>query len=127
MILLIFISFALAGCKKDNNCNVNNGVQFCPLIQVENYEGAGKIINDYLECQKNNDSNQNLNNLKDWFECKECVDSVVLSGVMILTFPPQTEYFIKFEINGNYIEKIIDIFIYDDGHLEFNLFHETSN
>jgi hypothetical protein len=125
LLFLAFLSLTtmLTGCNKDDvNCSYNT--EFCSFISSEEYNETGTYIDKYLSGLKTNLSDEDkLQKLKDWLECKSCVEIVeILCVSCIYTNPPQSELRVTFIVNGQKIEKILDIIM--DDPLRFRTYHD---
>jgi hypothetical protein len=120
---LFFLSIMQGGCKKeDENCSYN--YEFCAFVSTEEYNETGIYIDKFLiGLQSNLSDEDKLQKLKDWLECKNCVNSVEIRCVScILTNPPQSELSITFYVNGQQIVKVLDIIM--DNPLRFRTYHD---
>jgi len=121
-VALFVIIAGLAGCS-GNEGSCANDEEFCALINAENFDGTGPVIDDYLEGLRSKLSDEEkLDRLVDWLECKSCVKRAdIICNSCIYTNPPQSELKIVFVINEVQVERILDIQMRDP--LLFSGFH----
>ncbi|MCO6498392.1 MAG: hypothetical protein J5I50_12105 [Chitinophagaceae bacterium] len=123
ILILLLSAVALTGCEKDKiACSDDRA--FCALVQQENYDDLVPIINKFLKKQNRNlTDTQQLNQLKDWLECKSCVSYVeLLCNSCVYTLPPQSELLVRFSVNGQQVDKVLDVIM--DKPLRIREFHQ---
>lgn len=120
--IIILISFTLWSCKKDK-LTCSHESEFCSLVDNQDFDATGAIIDDYLARLKKNKPDENLEKLADWLECMSCVDKAkILCNSCIETLPPQSELSIEFNSSGQKIDKTLDIIMSDP--LEYRGYHD---
>ena len=100
----------LTNCKKEvDTCTYQN--EFNALIQSADYDQTIPLINLFLSGQDKNISNaEKLQNLADWLKCKSSVSTAeVLCNSCIKTNPAQSEFYISYIVNGQNVDKTLDI------------------
>jgi hypothetical protein len=118
---LFFINILfLCSCQKENNLYPKASI--CPEIAKNNYEEAGVIINDFLSSQVNNRNNK-TEELKNYLQNCNCIDSVSVSSNHIYSYPLIKEFSIRFIFKQDTIQKVMDIYMFDNSKLEFHKFH----
>jgi hypothetical protein len=119
---ILFLScFSLFSCKKDKTDSAEEDT-FCTLINENNFNATGPLINNFLATLNNESTSESLNKLSTWLENKSCVDTaIVLCNSCIETLPPQSELSIDFISNGQKVNKIMDILM--DDTLKFREYH----
>jgi hypothetical protein len=66
-----------------------------------------------------------LEELDTWLKSQECIQSVTLQDFLIKTNPPQRKFIVEFKSSkGSTLTKVINIFVWGDGRLEFNNLHD---
>ena len=113
-ILLSLSLLVLYSCSKDS-CNENS--DFCDFVYDDKLDETLPLINSFLEdLDYNYDKDDydaievNLIKLKEWFECKECVDSVViLCNSCIETIPLQSELKIYYNAGNENNPAVLDV------------------
>ncbi len=95
MVILLYMVFS-GGCTKDNMLCTDDG-KFCRSIVNSGEEKALAAINSYLSKQgKNQADSTKLRLLKDWLECKSCIQEVrILCNSCIETYPTQSELSVR--------------------------------
>lgn len=120
---LILLTLVLTSCKKEN-VKCSDDTEFCSLIDKEEYNNTGSIIDKYLSGQKKKLSDsEKLEQLRDWLKCKSCVSNAeILCNSCIYTNPAQSELKVSFIVNGQKVEKCLDIVM--DKPLRVRTYHE---
>lgn len=123
--ILLFMSILFTACKKEEvKCSDNT--EFCAFISAEEYDKTGVLIDKYLSgLQRNLSDEEQLNKLKDWLVCKNCVDKVEITDDLVLTNPPKRALITSFIINGQRTEK--SLFILMSEPLRFGHYSEPNN
>ena len=76
-VLTVFILILMfAACKKDKRGCADED-SLCVLVEDGNLEGSTNIMSNYLASLIGTD-NHKLAKLKDWLECKRCVEEVYM-------------------------------------------------
>lgn len=120
--IIILSSFTLGSCTKDK-LNCSNESEFCSLVDNQDFDATGAIIDDYLAGLNKNEPEENLEKLADWLECKTCVEKVeILCNSCIETLPAQSELSVEFNSGGQEIEKTLDILMSDP--LRYRGYHD---
>lgn len=118
---ILLICFTLWTCKKENIVCTNDKT-FCVLVNDQNFDATGPLFDDFLATLNKDDQDKNLEELKDWLECKSCVEKAkILCNSCIETGPPQSELIVYFISNGKTIKKTLDILMGDP--LTFRRYH----
>ena len=113
--IILFACLTLWTCNKDDET-------FCALVNEENFDATGPLIDDFLATLKNGNQADHLAKLKEWLECKSCVEKAqILCNSCILTFPPQSELSVDFVSNGIIITMTLDILMSEP--LKFRAYH----
>ncbi|QLH28385.1 MAG: hypothetical protein HWD63_02640 [Candidatus Parvibacillus calidus] len=91
MVILLYMVFS-GGCAKDSVLCTDDGI-FCGSMVNYVDEKALAAINSYLNRQEKNQADSvKLRLLKDWLECKSCIQEVrILCNSCIETYPAQSE------------------------------------
>lgn len=120
---ILLLTTILTSCKKDN-VKCSDDTEFCAFVNKEEYNNTGSIIDKYLSRQKESLSdNEKLEQLRDWLKCKSCVSNAeILCNSCIYTNPAQSELKVLFIVNGQQVEKVLDIIM--DKPLKFRTFHD---
>ncbi|PCH66437.1 MAG: hypothetical protein COC01_07965 [Bacteroidetes bacterium] len=117
--ILVLINTA---CKKDKIICTDEE-SFCAFVDDQNFDATGTLINDFLTGLKKNENDENLEKLRNWFECKSCVKKAeIICNSCIETLPEQSELSIDFISNGQDINKTLDISM--DEPLKFHRYHD---
>ena len=118
---ILLTCLTLWTCKKDKvSCSDDN--TFCSLVDDQNFEATSQIIDDFLATLKKGTQDDKLEKLKDWLECKSCVNKAeILCNSCIKTLPAQSELNVDFISNGQSITMTLDILM--DDPLEFRSYH----
>jgi hypothetical protein len=112
----------LVMCLTFWTCEKDNGEEFCALVNEQNFEATGPLIDDFLATLKNGDEGYKLEKLRKWLESKDCVGKVqILCNSCIETLPPQSELSVEFISNGNTITLTMDILM--DDPLTYRTYH----
>ncbi len=116
---IILLTSTLSSCKEHAD-----DTEFCTFIEKAEYNNTASIIDKYLSGQKKNLSdNEKLEQLRDWLKYKSCVsDAEILCISCIQTDPPQSELKVLFTVDGQHVEKVLDIIM--DNPLKFRTFHD---
>lgn len=118
----IILILSLTACKKDKMICTDEEI-FCAFVEDQNFSATGTIIDDFLAGLKKNKNDENLEKLRNWFECKSCVEKAkILCNSCIETSPAQSELSIDFTSNGQDINKTLDILM--DEPLKFHRYHD---
>lgn len=122
-IIFILIIGLLTNCKKDDP-KCANDLDFCTLIEVEDYNETGLLLDNYLSGLKSQLSDeQKLGQLKDWLECKSCVSKAeILCNSCIFTDPPKSSLKLSFVFNDQQKEK--QLYIVMDNPLRFSNYND---
>ncbi len=76
----------------------------CTLVDDNNLEGATNVMRNYLAKLIGNTHNQQLNKLKNWLECKRCVEEVYMPCMSCIEDPsPPRIIGIDFVQNGQIV------------------------
>lgn len=119
--ILVLSCFSLSSCKKDKADTAEED-PFCVLVNENNYDATGPLINSFLATLNNENTDESLKILSDWLENKCCIDTaIMLCNSCIKTQPPQSELSIIFISNGQKVNKIMDILM--DDTLKFRDYH----
>ena len=121
LFVFILLTLTLWSCKKLNiGCSENK--TFCTLIDDQEFDATGTLIDNFLANRRKNKPDKNLDKLKDWLECKSCVDKVeIICNSSIYTLPPQSELSVDFISNGQTETMIMDILMSET--LKFRAYH----
>ena len=120
ILLLLLSFFAISSCKKDKTNPEDN---FCTLVESQNYEGTGPLVDAFLAGLDNTTQDEQLNQLKNWMAAKSCVDSVGIMCISCIeTLPPQSELRVVFISAGRDTSLTMDILMSEP--LKFRTFHE---
>jgi hypothetical protein len=122
-LLVYFILFSFTGCQKDENNGPNQKNSICPEIAMSNYEEAALMINEYLKVQQFNDKVNKRDKLINYLDNCDCIDTINISSTIIYTYPSVQEFSIRFIINRDTINKVLDVYLYNDSKLEIHKFH----
>jgi hypothetical protein len=120
---ILLLTTILTSCKKDN-VKCTGDTEFCASVNKEEYNNTGAIIDKYLSGQKESLSdNEKLEQLRDWLKCKSCVSNAeILCNSCIYTNPAQSELIVLFIVNGQQVEKVLDVIMSKP--LKFRTFHD---
>ncbi|MBX2967576.1 MAG: hypothetical protein KF845_15650 [Cyclobacteriaceae bacterium] len=117
--VFVMVSFFTACEKEDVACTDEKA--FCNLVNKQEFNATGQVIDNFLESLQKNDDLA-LEKLKEWLECKSCVKTAeILCNSCIETLPLQSEILVKFNANGQVVEKTMDISMSDK--LKFEGYH----
>jgi hypothetical protein len=120
-VLIILTSLTFWTSKKDKII-CSHEYEFCSFVSKQDFDATGPLIDDFLAGLKNNKTDENLENLLIWLECKDCVISAkIFCNSCIQTFPPQSEIQVVFNNNGQQVTMIMDIIM--DEPLKFREYH----
>jgi hypothetical protein len=121
--VVIISAFLLTTCT-ENDFECRNNQQFCSSIQSENLQKTETVINEFLkELSVDLDSQEKLERLRDWLQCKSCVaHAEIFCNSCIYTLPPISELNITFIIEGQETEKVMDIIMSEP--LRFAGYHD---
>ncbi len=113
-----FSILLLSSCSK-NEASPAQEKLFCTLVQEEEFDQTGVVINNYLE---STNPNPDLEDLVSWLNSMQCVSSAtIICDSCIETFPPQSELEVEFKVNGKRVTKVMDILM--DDPLRFLRYH----
>jgi hypothetical protein len=120
---LVSITIVFTSCKKDPN-DCTQEVEFCGFINAEEFDKTGTLMDRFLEGVATNLTDQEkLEKLIVWLECKNCVaDAEIICKSCIYTFPAQSELKVRFIVNGQPTDKILDISMSEP--LRFRSYHD---
>ena len=119
--IILLTCATLWTCKKEKIFCADDDA-FCLLVNEQNFDETGPLIDDFLETLKIHDQAKNLEKLKDWLECKSCVTKAkILCNSCIKTLPAQSELSVKFIAGGQSVKKTLDILM--DDPLKFRAYH----
>ncbi len=123
LILVCLSVTILLSCKGEEVLVACDDPEFCNFITAEAFDKAAPVINQYLASQKSSlSSDQKLDDLKSWLECKTCVSSAeLICNSCIYTLPAQSEISVRFSVNGKDTVRIMDIEMSNP--LKFVIFH----
>ena len=118
---ILLTCLTLWTCKKDKFV-CSDDETFCALVDNQNFDATGPLTDDFLVTLKKDNQDENLKKLKDWLECKSCVDKVkILCYSCIKTYPLQSELSVDFISNGQTVKMTLDILM--DSPLKFRAYH----
>lgn len=118
---ILLACLTLWTCKKDKVVCSDNET-FCALVDDQNFDATGPLIDDFLAKLKKDNQDENLEKLKNWLECKSCVDKAkILCNSCIKTLPLQSELSVDFIFNGQTVKMTLDILM--DDPLKFSAYH----
>lgn len=120
--VIIFLTcITLWTCNKEK-APCSDDQPFCSLVDNQDFDSTGSIINNYLAGLKKNKKDENLVKLRNWLECKSCVDRAqIICNSCIKTNPPTSELSVDFNSNGQKVTVIIDILM--DEPLKYYAYH----
>lgn len=96
---IIFI-LALTACKKDK-LKCMDEEAFCTLVEEENFADTRAIIGNFLAKLIGNNQDRSMKKLKDWLECKRCVDKAKVICISCTgSMPTRSELRVDFIHNG---------------------------
>lgn len=107
---IILLTLVLTSCKKED-VKCSDDTAFCSFIDKADFNNTSSVINKYLAGQeKKLSANEKLEKLRDWLKCKSCVSSAEIHcNSCIYTNPAQSELIISFIVNGQQVEKCLDV------------------
>ncbi|HQN57977.1 MAG TPA: hypothetical protein PLR24_12115 [Saprospiraceae bacterium] len=110
VIVIILLGALAGGCNKERVLCADDG-EFCRSITNHREEKSLSIINGYLNKQnKNLDDGVKLCLLKDWLECKSCIEGAeILCNSCIYTLPAQSELSLRLNTSGPDSVVVLDI------------------
>jgi hypothetical protein len=119
---IIFLTcLTLWTCNKEK-VSCSDDQTFCSLVDNQDFDATGTIIDNYLAGLEKNKKDENLEKLRDWLECKSCVDKAeIICNSCIYTLPPQSELRVDFNSNGKTVTMTLDILM--DEPLKFRAYH----
>jgi hypothetical protein len=124
--LIIVYIFTVIACEKKIENEINEYTdeeEFCSLVAHMSLDSTGLLINNFLSGLEENNKNDNLEKLKEWFDCKSCAENVIIfCNSCIDTSPVQSELSINFIQVGDTIINIADISM--DEPLRFVRYHD---
>lgn len=120
---IILLTLVLISCKKED-VKCSDDTAFCSFIDKANFNNTSSVINKYLAGQeKKLSANEKLEQLRDWLKCKSCVSSAEIHcNSCIYTNPAQSELIISFIVNGQQVEKCLDVIMGEP--LSFRAYHD---
>jgi hypothetical protein len=116
--------FFLFSCQKDDTNEKIKVADICPEVAMQNFDEARLIINEYLNNHSGISATSNFEELDKYFQQCDCVDSIGTSEEIIDTYPEIKEYNIRFVINSDTLNSVLDFAVFDDGRIELRRFHE---
>lgn len=121
--IVILSAVLLTNCA-ENDFECRNNRQFCSPIESENLQASGPVIDKFLqELEPNLSSQEKLEKLRDWLQCKSCVTKVeIFCNSCVFTLPAISELKITFIIEGQETDKILDIIMTEP--LRFAGYHD---
>lgn len=118
---ILLTSFTFYTCTKDTVPQPATN-EFCSMINGQDFDSTGTLIDAYLETQLNGTTDEKLDNLKNWLETNSCVTKAeVFCNSCMYSLPPQSEISVDFISNGQPITKKLYILMNDT--LQFSGFH----
>ena len=88
-ILTVFILIlTLAACEKGQLGGCADEELFCEQVEDDNLGGTLPLIKNFLAKVIGDNQNQKLAKLKDWLECKHCVEEVDIPCMSCIIDPP---------------------------------------
>lgn len=120
--VIIFLTcLTLWTCNKEK-ASCSDDQTFCSLVVNQDFDATGSVIDNYLAGLKKNKKDENLERLRDWLECKSCVDKAeIYCNSCIKTNPPQSILSVDFISNGQTVTMTLDILM--DEPLKFCAYH----
>jgi hypothetical protein len=120
---IILLTLVLTSCKKED-VKCSDDTAFCSFIDKADFNNTSSVINKYLAGQeKKLSENEKLEQLRDWLKCKSCVSSAeILCNSCIYTNPAQSELKVSFIVNGQQVEKCLDVIM--DEPLSVRAYHD---
>jgi hypothetical protein len=113
---ILVLCFSFWTCEKDDD------EEFCVLVNEQNFEATGPLIDDFLATLDSSNPIESLEKLRAWLERKDCVGEVqILCNSCINTLPPQSELRVEFISNGNSVTLTLDILM--DDPMKFRTYH----
>jgi len=108
-------------CNKEK-VSCSDDQTFCSLVDNQDFDATGSIIDNYLAGLERNKKDENLERLRDWLECKSCIDKAeIICNSCIKTNPPQSELIVDFILNGQTVTMLLNIWM--DESLKFCAYH----
>ncbi|RPA68288.1 hypothetical protein EF405_11520 [Cyclobacteriaceae bacterium YHN15] len=122
-IFAFILTVFLFGCS-ENDFDCRDNKAFCSSVQSQNLQKTETVINEFLkELSVDLDSQEKLERLRDWLQCKSCVaHAEIFCNSCIYTLPPISELKITFIIEDQETEKILDIIMSEP--LRFAGYHD---
>ena len=112
----------LLSCLTFWTCEKDRDEEFCSLVNEQNFDATGPLIDDFLATFKKGDEAYKLEKLRAWLERKDCVGKVqILCNSCIETLPPQSELSVEFISNSGDTTLTLDILM--DDPLRFGAYH----
>jgi hypothetical protein len=112
-------------CQKDDNSDNAKEIDICPEVAMGNFDEVGMILKDYLINQTSHQQSENLENLDRYLDKCNCLYSYEMSENKIQEFPAIVEYKLRFVRNSDTVNKTMDLFVFENGRIEFRKFHEV--
>lgn len=120
---IVFLNIVLTACNKDN-IRCTNESEFCGFISSEEFDNTGPLTDTFLKkLDSDLSAQEKLEKLVNWLKCKRCVaNAEIFCNSCIETYPAQSELKVWFLVNGQQIEKTLDITMSDP--LRFRTYHD---
>ena len=74
---MIILFLSCSACDKQQ-LGCANEEEFCKLVEESSSEGATHMVRNYLASLINDNPGKKLAKLKDWLECKRCVEEAYI-------------------------------------------------
>lgn len=110
ILISAFFTVSLISCQKEKNeADINK--EFCASVSAHDFDKTETLINNFLKTVNPGlPDSEKMDKVSAWFQNKSCVsDAKVLCVSCIDTNPAQSEIAITFNINGQPIDKVLDV------------------
>lgn len=107
--IIFLASLTLWTCNK-YNVACSDSETFCALVDDQTFNATGPLIDNFLSTLDKKEHHENLEKLKDWLECKNCVEKVdIYCKSCIYTNPAKSEFRVDFVSDGQTTTMILSI------------------
>lgn len=107
--MILLLSLPQWRCSK-SNVNCLGSYEFCYYINTLQFESSKEVVNDFLSDLDSEDSNELLQEIVEWLQCKPCVTRAEIGcNSCIYTLPAQSHIMVNFGSPKGDTSMVMDI------------------
>jgi len=119
---LILALICMSSCTPDGS-SCNDEEAFCEFVNQDDMESTRSIIDDFLKKLPKDREQENLEVLRYWFTCMECVkDARIFCNSCMESLPPQSQLEVDVLVDGE--SKLVRVNVWMGDPMEAGGIHE---